>query len=70
MTQRIHTLFAKIISINILSLFVTVVPDGVPTVAVDRAGLERGGPLLAECLAPPAYPAPNLTWYVNDQMVS
>ncbi|XP_071053933.1 uncharacterized protein [Onthophagus taurus] len=48
---------------------VAVVPDGVPNVAVDRAGLERGGPLIAECIAPPAYPSPNLTWYVNDQRV-
>lgn len=47
-----------------------VVPDGVPAVTVDRAGLERGGPLIAECKAPPASPAPNLTWYVNDQRVS
>ncbi|XP_065168756.1 uncharacterized protein [Atheta coriaria] len=48
---------------------VAVVPDGVPAVTVDRAGLERGGPLIAECKAPPASPAPNLTWYVNDQRV-
>ncbi|XP_017778521.1 PREDICTED: uncharacterized protein LOC108564108 [Nicrophorus vespilloides] len=48
---------------------VAVVPDGVPTINVDKAGLERGGPLIAECFAPPASPAPNLTWYVNDQRV-
>lgn len=49
---------------------VAVVPDGAPVVSVDRGGLERGGPLLADCTAPPASPAPNLTWYVNDQRVS
>lgn len=45
-------------------------PDGVPTIAVNRDGLDRGGPLIVDCSAPPAFPAPNLTWYVNDQRVS
>lgn len=45
-------------------------PDGVPTVTVNRDGLDRGGPLIADCSAPAAFPAPNLTWYVNDQRVS
>lgn len=51
-------------------MFVSVVPDGVPTIAVNRDGLDRGGPLIADCSAPPAFPAPNLTWFVNDQRVS
>lgn len=51
-------------------LFVTVVPDGIPVVTVDRAGLEHGGPLIADCSSPASYPAANLTWYVNDQRVS
>ncbi|GJQ78547.1 hypothetical protein Trydic_g11659 [Trypoxylus dichotomus] len=54
-------------AVRAAEMTVAVVPDGVPTVSVDRARLERGGPLIAECFAPPAYPAPNLTWYVNDQ---
>ncbi|XP_049826288.1 uncharacterized protein LOC126266430 [Aethina tumida] len=48
---------------------VAVVPVGVPNVTVDKAGLEHGGPLIADCLAPPSFPAANLTWYVNDQKV-
>ncbi|XP_031340301.1 uncharacterized protein LOC116168514 [Photinus pyralis] len=46
-----------------------VVPEGAPVVSVDRGGLERGGPLIADCAAPPSSPAPNITWYVNDQRV-
>lgn len=48
---------------------VAVVPDGVPVVTVERAGLEHGGPLIAACRSPPSFPAANLTWYVNDQRV-
>lgn len=45
-------------------------PNGVPVVTVDRARYDSGGPLIAECTAPPSAPAANLTWYVNDQRVS
>ncbi|XP_018328873.1 uncharacterized protein LOC108739465 isoform X2 [Agrilus planipennis] len=50
-------------------MVVAVVPNGAPVVRVDKSKLEQGGPLIAECTAPPAYPAPNLTWFVNDQKV-
>ncbi|XP_074037290.1 uncharacterized protein [Leptinotarsa decemlineata] len=48
---------------------VAVVPVGVPIVTVDRAGLEHGRPLIADCHAPPSYPAANITLYVNDERV-
>lgn len=48
----------------------SVVPVGVPTVSVDKAGLEHGRPLIADCHAPPSYPATNITLYVNDERVS
>ncbi|XP_056645045.1 uncharacterized protein LOC130450598 [Diorhabda sublineata] len=48
---------------------VAVVPVGVPTVSVDKAGLEHGRPLIADCHAPPSYPATNITLYVNDERV-
>ncbi|KAG5889866.1 hypothetical protein JTB14_003597 [Gonioctena quinquepunctata] len=48
---------------------VVVVPVGVPIVTVDRAGLEHGRPLIADCHAPPSFPAANITLYVNDERV-
>ncbi|CAH1960110.1 unnamed protein product [Acanthoscelides obtectus] len=48
---------------------VVVVPVGVPIVIVDKAGLEHGRPLIADCHAPPSFPASNITLYVNDERV-
>lgn len=50
--------------------FVTDIPDGIPVITVDRLKFAQGGPLIADCIAPPSSPAANLTWFVNDQRVS
>ncbi|XP_044740030.1 uncharacterized protein LOC123301359 [Chrysoperla carnea] len=45
------------------------IPNGIPVVTVDRLRFAQGGPLIADCTAPPSSPATNLTWFVNDQRV-
>lgn len=51
-------------------IIILVVPAGVPTVTVDREGLEHGKPLVIDCYSPASSPAVNITFYVNDEKVS
>lgn len=41
-----------------------------PNVTTDRMTYVGGDHIRANCTSPPSLPAANITWYVNEQMVS
>ncbi|GBP94753.1 hypothetical protein EVAR_64653_1 [Eumeta japonica] len=45
-------------------------PLASPNVSADRMWYAGGEHIRANCSSPPSLPAANITWYVNEQMVS
>lgn len=51
-------------------MYVINIPKGEPQMKIEKDSYEIGYTLRGNCTSPPAYPAVNLTWYINKKKVN